>query len=124
MPPGMSGTGPWAGPPDLSILSRGDGVEGLGEAVPVVVGEGEAVVVVGAGEAVVVVGEAVAGEVVVGVVVCCASTMGGDSHASRSVKPVAKTIRATAAIFSARGVQSPMWSPSLDSSRQLVQIPS
>ena len=48
----MSGTGPWAGPPDLSILSLDDGVEGSGE--------GEAVVVVGAGEAVVVVGEAVA----------------------------------------------------------------
>jgi hypothetical protein len=63
----MSGTGPWAGPPDLSILPLGDGVEGLGEAVVVVVGEGEAVVVVGAGEAVVVVGEAVTVEVVVGV---------------------------------------------------------
>ena len=50
----MSGTGPSAGPPDLSILSLGEGVEGLGEAV-VVVGEGEAVVVVG---------EAVAVEVV------------------------------------------------------------
>jgi hypothetical protein len=61
----MNGTGPSVGPPDLSILSRGDGVEGSGEAVVVVVGEGEAVVVVGAGEAVVVVGEAVAVEVVV-----------------------------------------------------------
>jgi hypothetical protein len=47
----------------LSILSLGEGVEGLGEAVAV----GEAVVVVGAGEAVVVVGEAVAVEVVAGV---------------------------------------------------------
>jgi hypothetical protein len=37
---------------------------------------------------------------------------------------VAKTIRATAAIFSAGGVRSAMWSPSLDLSRQLVQIPS
>jgi hypothetical protein len=44
----MSGTGPLAGPPELSILSLGDGVEGLGEAVAV----GDAVVVVGAGEAV------------------------------------------------------------------------
>ena len=97
----MSGTGPRAGPPDLSILSLGDGVEGLGEAV-VVVGEGEAVVVVG---------EAVAVEVVVGVVVCCASTVGGDSHARRSARPVARTIRATAAIFSARGIRSAMSSP-------------
>jgi hypothetical protein len=48
----MSGTGPSGGPPELSILSFGEGVEGLGEAVDVVVGEGEAVVVVGAGEAV------------------------------------------------------------------------
>jgi hypothetical protein len=47
----MSGTGPSGGPPELSILSLGEGVEGLGEAV-VVVGAGEAVVVVGAGEAV------------------------------------------------------------------------
>ena len=47
----MSGTGPRRGPPESSILSLGEGVEGLGEAV-VVVGAGEAVVVVGAGEAV------------------------------------------------------------------------
>ncbi len=43
----------------MSTLRRGEGVEGLGEAVAgvvaVVVGAGEAVVVVGAGEAVVVV---------------------------------------------------------------------
>ena len=96
MPPGMSGTGPRAGPPELSILSFGEGVEGLGEAV-VVVGEGEAVPVIGEGEA-----------VAVEVVVSCASAAGGDSHARRSAKPVAKTIRATAAIFSASGIRSAM----------------
>jgi hypothetical protein len=74
---------------------------------------------------VVVVGVAVAVDVVVGVrvVVCCASTAGGDSHIARSAKPVAKTISATAAIFSKRGVRSAMSSPSLGSSRQLVQTP-
>jgi hypothetical protein len=57
LPPGMSGTGPLAGPPELSILSLGDGVEGLGEDVAGVVAAGDAVVVVGAGEAVAVVVE-------------------------------------------------------------------
>ncbi len=52
----MSGTGPWAGPPELSILSLDEGAEGLGEAVAVVVGEGEAVVVVGEAVAVEVAG--------------------------------------------------------------------
>jgi len=56
------------------------------------------------------------------VVVCCASTVDGDSHIARSAKPRAKTIRATAAIFSARGVRSAISSPSVGSSRQLVQM--
>jgi hypothetical protein len=99
----MSGTGPSAGPPDLSTLRRGEEVEGLGEAVAgvvaVVVGAGEAVVVVGAGEAV---------EVVVGasVVVCCASTVGGASHAVRRAKPPEKTTKATTTTFSKICVRS------------------
>jgi hypothetical protein len=108
-PPGMSGTGPSAGPPDSSILSLGEGLEGLGEAVAGVVD-----VVVGAGEAVAVEG------VGVSVVISCASTVGGDSHAARIAKPVAKTIRATAAI-SRTDVRSAIFSPSLGSSRQLIQ---
>lgn len=109
-PPGMRGTGPSAGPPDSSILSLGEGVEGLGDAVAGVVD-----VVVGAGEAVAV-------EVVgVSVVVCCASTVGGDSHAAPSAKPVASTARAKAAIFSRAGVRSIMSSPSASS--RLIQTP-
>ena len=95
----MSGTGPSAGPPDSSILSLGEGEEGLGEAVAGVVD----VVVVGAGEAVDVVG--------VSVVICCASTVGGDSHAARSAKPVASTTRIKAAICSRAGVRSATFSP-------------
>jgi hypothetical protein len=98
----MSGTGPSADPPDSSILSLGEGEEGLGEAVAgvvdVVVGVGEAVAVEGVG---------------VRVVVCCASTVGGDSHAARSTRPVASTIRANAAIFSRAGLRSATFSPSL-----------
>ena len=96
----MSGTGPSAGPPDSSILSLGEGEEGLGEAVAGVVD----VVVVGAGEAVEVLG--------VSVVICCASTVGGDSHAARSAKPVARTTRTKAAICNSTGVRSATFSPS------------
>jgi hypothetical protein len=53
------------------------------------------------------------------VVVSCASTVGGDSHATRSAKPAAKTIRDTAAIFRKSGVLPTMFSPSQGSSRQL-----
>jgi hypothetical protein len=74
---------------------------GLGE---LVAGDGEVVVVVvGAGEVVVevVVGVGVATVVVVGVsvVVCCAPTMGGASHAASRAKPLAKTARVTKANF-------------------------
>jgi hypothetical protein len=84
----MSGTGPLLGPPALKRLSPPEVAAGLGELAE---GDGEDVVVVGAGEAVVVVG---AGEAVVGVVVCCASTVGGASHATRTAKTV-KITRAT-----------------------------
>ena len=83
----------------MSILSLDEGEEGLGEAVAGVVD----VVVVGVGEAVAVVG--------VSVVICCASTAGGDSHAARSAKPVARTTRAKAAICSRAGVRSATFSP-------------
>jgi hypothetical protein len=84
----MSGTGPLLDPPALKRLSPPEVAAGLGELAE---GDGEDVVVVGAGEAVVVVG---AGEAVVGVVVCCASTVGGASHATRTAKTV-KITRAT-----------------------------
>ena len=88
----------------MSTLSLGEGVEGLGEAVAgvvaVVVGVGEAAVVVGAGEG----EEGVV--VIVGVVVCCASTVGGASHAARSANPLAKTARVTIDNFSKARVRS------------------
>lgn len=106
MPPGMSGTGPSVGPPALKRLPPPEVAAGLGELaagegedVPVVVGEGEAVVVVGAGD-----GEE--GVVKVGVVFCCASTMGGASQAARSPNPTAKTTRATTDNFSKARVRS------------------
>jgi hypothetical protein len=68
---------------------------GLGE---LAAGEGEDVVVlVGVGDDVAVVvgaGEGEEGVAKVGAVVCCASTMGGASHAARSAKPLGKTTRA------------------------------
>jgi len=106
----MSGTGPSGGPPDLKRSSRGR-ADALAELEAV---DGVDVVV----------GMAVAVDVVVCeyVVVCCAWTVGGDSHIARSAKPRAKTIRATAAIFSASGVRSAISSPSIGTSRQLVQM--
>jgi hypothetical protein len=87
----MGGTGPWAGPPALRRSSFLEVGAGLGE---LAAGEGEDVtVVVGAGE--VGAGDGEEGVVITGVVVCCASTMGGASHAARSANPVAKTAKAT-----------------------------
>ena len=88
----MGGTGPSAGPPALKRLPPPE-VEvgaGLGELAEGVVGAGE--------------GEE--GAVKTGVVVCCASTMGGASHVARSPNPVAKTTRATTDNFSKARVRS------------------
>jgi len=107
----MSGTGPSVGPPAFNRSSPPEVGAGLGE---LAAGEGEDVtVVVGAGEAVVVVGagEGEEGVVIVGVVVCCASTMGGASQAVRSANPTAKIARATTANLSKNRVRSVM-SPS------------
>jgi hypothetical protein len=81
---------------------------GEAEDVTVVVGAGEAdvVVVVGAGE----------GEdgvvMTTGVVVCCALTVGGDSHVARSTNPAAKTARTTMDNFSKARVRSVISPPS------------
>jgi hypothetical protein len=81
-------------------LKRSSPGAGVGDDVTVVVGVGEAVVVVvGAGD-----GEA--GAVKTGVVVCCASTMGGASHIARSPNPLAKTTRATTDNLSKARVRS------------------
>lgn len=79
-----------------SSFGAGDGLgEGDGDAVAV----GEAVVVV-------VIGDGEEGVVTVGVVICCASTWRGASHAARSANPVAMTTRATINNFSKLRVRS------------------
>ena len=88
---------------------------GLGE---LAAGEGEdVVVVVGAGEAVVVVvgeGEGEEGVVIgTGVVVSCASTVGGAPHSARSANPAAKTATATIDNFSKDRVRSVISPPAL-----------
>ena len=80
------------------------------EDVTAVVGAGEAVVVkvvVGAGE-----GEEVGVVMVMGVVVCCAATVRGDSHVARSTNPTAKTARTTIEYFSKARVRSVISPPS------------
>ncbi len=82
-----------------SSFGAGDGLgEGDGDAVAV----GEAVVVV----VVVVIGDGEEGVVTVGVVICCASTWRGASHAARSANPVAMTTSATIDNFSKARVRS------------------
>lgn len=89
---------------------------GDGDDVAVMVGAGEAVVV-GAGEAVVIVVDAGEGEdgvvVITGVVVCCARTMGGDSHEARNTNPAAKIARNTMDNFSKARVRSVISPPAL-----------
>ena len=105
-PPGMGGTGPSAGPPALKRSSSPEVGAALGE-----LAEGEdVVVVVGVGEAVVVVigaGEGEEGVVMgMGVVVSCASTVGGASHSARSANPAAKSASTTMDTFSKARVRS------------------
>ncbi len=84
-------------------LGEGDG-DGDGDAVAV----GEVVVVV---VVPVVVGDGEAGVVTVGVVICCASTWRGVSHAARSANPVAMTTRATINNFSKARDRSVIYLP-------------
>ena len=85
----------------------------------------EVAMVVGAGEAVVVTvvgaGEGEDGVVVTtGVVVCCARTMGGDSHVARSTNPAAKIARTTIDNFSKARVRSVISPPAV--ARDLRQL--
>jgi hypothetical protein len=98
----MGGTGPSAGPPALKRLWRFPEALAVGDGEDVVVAVGEAVVVVVVGA-----GEGEDGVVIPGmVVVCCASTMGGASHAARSANPAVKTARATIDNFNKARVRS------------------
>jgi hypothetical protein len=114
----MSGRDPSEDPPALNRSPRlevgarlGELVAGDGEDVVVVVRAVEVVVevVVAVGEDVVVVvgvGEATVVVVGVSVVVCCAPTVGGASHAARRAMPLAKTARVARANFSRICVRS------------------
>jgi hypothetical protein len=100
----MGGTGPSVGPP---ALKRSSPVVGVGVGEPVAVAVGEAVVVVVVGTAVV--GEGVVRPVMV--VVCCASTLFGDSHPARITNTAANAATTKIDNFKKTRVRSVISSP-------------